>query len=206
MHEVHQRLIRLFRDKSLCIGQFKLTSGLNSNYYFDAKRTTLDAEGAYLCAKLILEAMKQEGIQADAIGGLTLGADPVVAAVSAVSFAERKLYKPISAFIVRKEPKTHGTEVYIEGFQGPPGSPVVIVDDVCTTGSSTRNAIQRVEKAGYRVVSVIALVDREQGGKETLRDYPFLPLLTASELLGDPEIQGKLAEVASAGEPESSSQ
>ena len=206
MQEVHQRLIHLFRGKSLRIGQFKLTSGLNTNYYFDAKQTTLDAEGAYLCAKLILEAMKQERIEADAIGGPTLGADPVVAAVSAVSFAERKLYRPISAFIVRKEPKTHGTEVYVEGFQGPPSSPVVIVDDVCTTGSSTRNAIHRVEEAGYRVVAVIALVDREQGGKETLRDYRFLPLLTASELFADPEIQGKLAEVARTSEPESPSQ
>ena len=203
MQEVRQRLIHMFREKSVCIGQFTLTSGLTSNYYFDAKQTTLDAEGAYLCGKLILETIKQEGIEADAIGGLTLGADPVVAAVSAVSFAEKELYKPISAFIVRKEPKSHGTEAYIEGFQGPATSPVVIVDDVCTTGRSTQHAIYRVEQAGYRVVAVIALVDRQQGGERVLRDYHFLPLLTASELLNDPEIQSKLTEVANHIQPES---
>ena len=195
LKEIRDRLIELFRSKSLQVGRFNLTSGLTSSYYFDAKRTTLDPEGGYLCAKLILEEMKRHSIEAEAIGGLTLGADPVVAAVSAISFTEKHRYKPISAFIVRKEPKPHGTQAYIEGFSGASGSQVVVLDDVCTTGSSTRQAIQRVEEAGYRVVAVIALVDREQGGKENLGDYRFLPLLTASELLDDPKIQDQLAKL-----------
>ena len=196
MGHFRQRLVSLFQNKSVLIGQFTLTSGLTSNYYFDAKRTTLDAEGAYLCGKVILEEMRRQKIQADAIGGLTLGADPVVTAVSVISFAEKELYRPIPAFIVRKEPKVHGTEDYLEGFHGQPGSSVVIVDDVCTTGGSTLKSIQIVEKKGYRVAAVIALVDREQGGKETLNKYLFLPLLTASELLNDPQIQARLAESA----------
>ena len=193
MNEIKSRLMELFRLRSLRIGKFTLTSGLTSNYYFDAKPTTLYPEGAYLSAKLILEELKRQDILADAIGGLTLGADPVVAAVSAISFSERGNYRPLSGFIVRKEPKKHGTEAYIEGFSGPPGSPVVIIDDVCTTGGSTLTAIQRTEDAGYTVVAVIALVDREQGGRESLNDYRFLPLLTATELLDDSQIQHKIA-------------
>jgi orotate phosphoribosyltransferase len=196
MKEIRERLIRLFRRNSLLFGRFTLTSGLTSHYYFDGKLTTLDAEGAYLCAKLILEVLKREGIEADAIGGLTLGADPVVAAVAAVSYAEKDLYRPLPAFIVRKEPKKHGTQRYIEGLKDESGARVIIVDDVCTTGDSTMKAIVRAQEAGLEVVATIALVDRQQGGAELLRGFRFVPLLTAAELLDDPEIQEKIGAAA----------
>lgn len=183
MEEIKQRLAELFRKKSLQFGSFTLSSGKISNYYFDGKLTTLDPEGAYLSARLILEELKKNGIKADAIGGLTLGADPVVAAVAAISFAEKDRYQPLPAFIVRKEPKKHGTQRYIEGFNGAPGSKVVIIDDVCTTGDSACKAIERAEEAGYEIVAVVCLVDREQGARQNLQKYRFLSLLLASDLL-----------------------
>lgn len=180
---LRKRLAELFKTRSLQRGEFILSSGLKSSYYFDGKKTTLDPEGAYLSARLILEELKQRGIEADAIGGLTLGADPVVSAVAAISFAEKERYSPLPAFIVRKEPKKHGTRRYLEGFDGPPGSRVVILDDVCTTGDSAKRAIERAEEAGYQVVAVVCLVDREQGARENLSRYPVLALLKASELM-----------------------
>jgi orotate phosphoribosyltransferase len=199
MKEIRDRLVQLFRKNSLLFGRFTLTSGLTSNYYFDGKLTTLDPEGAYLCAKLILEVLKEEGIEADAIGGLTLGADPVVAAVAAVSYAERNLYRPLPAFIVRKEPKKHGTQRFIEGLRDDARTRVIIVDDVCTTGDSTMKAITRSEEAGLTVAATLALVDRQQGGAERLRNYRFIPVLTAAELLDDPETQEKIRLAAAGG-------
>ncbi len=192
MDKIRQRLIELFKQKSLLIGRFTLQSGLTSNYYFDSKRTTLDPEGAYLCARLILDKIKELGIKADAIGGLTLGADPVVSAVAAVSFAERKRYRPLPAFIVRKDAKQHGTQRYTEGYYGMPGSRVIIVDDVCTTGESTMKAIERAEQVGFVVTGVLCLIDREQGGGERLKRYNFVPLISSRELLADPKIQEAL--------------
>jgi len=189
---MRQRLIELLREKSLRIGNFTLVSGQRSNYYFDAKPSTLDPEGAYLCSKLILEEIKRHRVEADAIGGLALGAAPIVSAVAAVSFAERERYRPLSAFIARKDVKAHGTQRRIEGFSGPPGTPVVVVDDVCTTGGSTLAAVQCAEEAGYQVLAIFCIVDREQGGKDLLAAYPFFALIRASELLDDPEIQKKL--------------
>jgi orotate phosphoribosyltransferase len=192
MDKIRQRLIELFKQKSLLIGRFTLASGQTSNYYFDGKRTTLDPEGAYLSARLILERIRTQGIKADAIGGLTLGADPVVASVAAISFAEKKRYRPLPAFIVRKDAKQHGTQRYTEGYTGLPGSRVVIVDDVCTTGESTMRAIERAEQIGYVVTAVFCLIDREQGGQDRLKHYNFIPLITSRELLSDPKIQEAL--------------
>jgi orotate phosphoribosyltransferase len=200
MDKTRQRLIELFKQKSLLIGRFTLTSGQTSNYYFDGKRTTLDPEGAYLSARLILEKIRELGIKADAIGGLTLGADPIVAAVAAVSFAERQRYRPLPAFIVRKDAKQHGTQRYTEGFSGLPGSRVVIVDDVCTTGESTLRAIERAEQIGYQVSAVFTLVDREQGGRELLKHYHFIPLISSRELLDDPKIQEALQQAGDKGD------
>lgn len=195
MSSERQRLIQILRSKSLKLGHFKLVSGKSSHYYFDSKPTTLDPEGAYLTARLILQELQCRGVQADAIGGLTLGADPIVSSIAAVSFIQQSSFSPLHAFIVRKEAKQHGTEQYIEGIEPRAGMQAIIVDDVCTTGSSTLKAIERAEQAGMQVVAVFCLVDRQQGGAEALKDYPFVALFTASELLDTPEIQGRLAEL-----------
>ena len=190
-----QQLLQLLRTNSLKLGHFVLTSGKRSLYYFDSKFTTLHPEGAYLTAKLILETINREKLHIEAIGGLTLGADTIGAAVAAVSHGERELYPPMKAFIVRKEPKGHGTKRLLEGYSPSPGARVAIVDDVCTTGGSTLQAIKRAEQAACHIEAVLCLVDREEGGSESLRDYRFLPLIQASELLDDPAIQARLREL-----------
>lgn len=192
------RLLEILRERSLRLGKFTLTSGQTSHYYFDSKFTTLHPEGAYLTARVLLDEIRERRVAAAAIGGLTLGADPIVSAVAAVSWAERGQYPPLAAFIVRKEPKKHGTQRFIEGLQAEPGTEVIIVDDVCTTGGSTLKAIAGAEEAGLKVVAVFCLVDREQGGREALSAYPFFPLLTATELLDTPEIQAELSRLQAA--------
>lgn len=191
------RLIELLREKSLRIGEFTLTSGMKSHYYFDSKPTTLDPEGAYLSAWLILDLIRSQDLRIEAIGGLTLGADPIVSAVAAVSYVERERFRPIPAFIVRKEAKGHGTQRFLEGFSGSPGMRVAIVDDVCTTGGSTLKAIDRAREAGLEIGAVFALVDRQQGGAEKLSDYPYQAVLTADELLDSPSIQDQIARLGS---------
>ena len=186
------RYLEILRERSLTIGNFTLTSGQKSSYYFDAKMTTLDPEGAYLGALLLLELIREQGLHADAIGGLTLGADPIVAVVAAVSYAEREQFPPLQAFIARKEAKGHGTGRWIEGFQGRVGAPVFVIDDVCTTGGSTLKAIAAAEREGFRVVAVFCLVDRQQGAAELLANYPFYSIVAADELLAAPEVQRQL--------------
>ncbi len=173
-----ERLRALLKEQSLMFGEFTLASGKKSNFYFDSKRTTLLPEGAWLAAREILRLIRERGIEADAIGGLTLGADPIVCPVAALSHAEGR---PLRAFIVRKETKEHGTGRKIEG-QLEPGSRVIIVDDVVTTAGSTLKAIEAAEQAGHTVVAVICLVDREQGGAEALAKYPFYPLYRKAEI------------------------
>lgn len=178
--KLRQELRQLLREKSLLIGVERvLTSGRVSNYYIDAKMTTLDPRGARVVAELILDVLRS--YEVDAIGGFTLGADPIVAAVAAVS-AEGD--RPLPAFIVRKEPKKHGERKMIEGpFQK--GWRVCIVDDVVTTGGSTLKACEAVEQEGGVVVLTLAIVDRQEGGRENLeaRGYKFVSLLTRDELL-----------------------
>ena len=159
-------------------GDFTLASGKKSKFYFDSKKTTLLPEGAYLAARETLRVIRREGIQASAIGGLTLGADPLVCPVAALSHVEGP---PLRAFIVRKEAKEHGTGRQIEGNLEP-GSRVIIVDDVVTTAGSTLKAIEAAEAAGYPVVAVLCLVDREEGGTERLSNWPFYPLFRKSEI------------------------
>ena len=183
MDEQLRELRDIIRKKSLRIGDFTLSSGKKSSYYLDCRTTTLDSRGALLIARLIINRIVKDGIQADAIGGLTLGADPIATAVAVVSGLEAK---PIPAFIVRKEPKGHGTQRSIEGYEGKPGSSVVVVDDVCTTGDSILNAAARAEEAGYNVSATFCVVDREEGGTELIQKrYPFYALFTARELLKD---------------------
>lgn len=183
MSQILQELREIIRKKSLRVGDFTLSSGKKSTYYLDCRTTTLDPRGALLIARLILEGIRKENIQADAIGGLTMGADPIAAAVAVVSELEGQ---PLPAFIVRKEAKGHGTQKFIEGYDGPPGARVIIVDDVCTTAGSILKAAERAEQAGYQVAATFCVVDREEGGTELLRKkYPFYALLTAKELLKD---------------------
>jgi orotate phosphoribosyltransferase len=174
------RLKELLRRKSVVRGKFTLASGKTSDYYIDCKLTTLDPEGAVLTGHTILDLLEKEGIQADAIGGPPIGAHPIVTAVAAVSHLRGK---PLPAFLIRKEPKSHGLEKQIEG-PVKSGARVVIVDDVCTGGGSTEQAIDAAKSAGLDVVAVISLVDREQGGSEKLRQkYRYLRIFTANELL-----------------------
>lgn len=173
-------LIKLVKEKSLVTNVKRvLTSGRTSDYYVDAKMTTLDPRGAHLVARLILEVLKAYDIEA--IGGFTLGADPIVSAVAVLS---AETGRPLPAFIVRKEPKKHGERKMIEGpFK--PGWRVAVVDDVVTTGGSTLKACRAVEEEGGKVVLTLALVDRLEGGRENLEKsgYIFISLLTRSDLL-----------------------
>jgi orotate phosphoribosyltransferase len=173
----------IIRRKSLRIGDFTLASGRKSSYYLDCRTTTLDPRGALLIAQLILEGMRSRNIQADAVGGMTLGADPIATAVAVVSGLEDT---PLPAFIVRKETKGHGTRRGIEGYDGKPGSRVIVVDDVCTTGDSILRAAEKAEEAGYEVSATFCVVDREEGGTELIaKKYPFYALFTAKELMKD---------------------
>ena len=180
------RLKQILLEKSIQRGDFVLTSGKRSNYYLDARLTTLDGEGALCVGMAVLELLKTLNPYPKAIGGLTMGADPIVAVVAALSHQQGG--PPVAGFLVRKEPKKHGTQQYIEGWHGAAGDPVVIVDDVCTTGGSTIKAIEQAQAAGYNVVAAICLVDREEGGREAIEKLcPFHALFTARDLLARPE-------------------
>ncbi|MFM1842094.1 MAG: Orotate phosphoribosyltransferase [Cyanobacteriota bacterium] len=141
-------------------GDFVLSSGQPSSYYINGKQVTLRADGALAIGRLLLAELPENTI---AVAGLTLGADPIVSAVSTVSAYEEK---PVAALIIRKEAKGHGTKAYIEGPTLDPGSPVVVLEDVVTTGKSAMLAVERLRAAGYEVDTVISVVDREQGGRE----------------------------------------
>lgn len=177
-----KELIKIMKEKSLITNvQRVLTSGRTSNYYIDAKMTTLDPNGANLTARLFLEILEEFDI--DAIGGYTLGADPIVSAIAALSV---ETGRPLPAFIVRKEPKKHGERKMIEGpFET--GWKVAVVDDVVTTGGSTLKACQAVEEEGGKVVLALTLVDRLEGGKENLegKGYRFISVLTRKDLLDE---------------------
>jgi len=147
-------LLRLLAYKSFRLGEFKLSSGGRSDYYIDCRTTTLDAKGARLTGEVFLDEIRQRGWKPQAIGGLTMGADPIVVAVSVVS---GKLH----GFLVRKAEKQHGTGQRIEGYREK-GARVVIVDDVCTTGASTVQAIQAAREFGFKVVGAMCLVEREE--------------------------------------------
>jgi orotate phosphoribosyltransferase len=181
MSENHREQLKaLLRRKSIVRGNFTLASGKSSTYYIDCKLTTLDPEGTVLVGHSVLDALEAAGIQADAIGGPPIGAHPIVAAVAAVSHLRGK---PLPAFLIRKEAKSHGLEKQIEG-PVKPGARVVIIDDVCTSGGSTFQTLDAVKNAGLQIVAVMSLVDREQGGSEKLRQqYTYLPIFTAREIL-----------------------
>ncbi len=157
---LHQLLLDLFCQLAYKEGDFVLSSGQRSRYYINGKQVTLHPQGALAVGRLLLSLLPED---TEAVAGLTLGADPMVSAVSVVSALENR---PLPALIVRKEPKGHGTQAYIEGLPLREGAKVVVLEDVVTTGQSAMKAVERLRMAGYTVEQVIALVDRQQGGAE----------------------------------------
>lgn len=174
-----QELLRLLATKSFQLGNFKLSSGARSDYYIDCRTTTLDARGAQLTGDVFLEEIRQHGWNPDAIGGLTMGADPIVVAVAVTSGT-------LNGFLVRKAEKQHGTGQRVEGFRGK-GARVVIVDDVCTTGGSTIQAIEAAREFGFDVIGVMCLVEREEAHgrpdvEKAAAPAPFVAIFTASDV------------------------
>jgi orotate phosphoribosyltransferase len=174
------RLLEIIKHKSLLKGEFKLVSGGTSNYYLDMKPTTFDPEGAALVADIVFQMLKDD-VDVVAIGGLELGAVPIIAAVCARSARER----PVNGFVVRKEKKGHGTNQKIDG-NFTPNTTVILFDDVTTKGGSVLQAVRAVREQGATVKRVITLVDRLEGAAENLKreGLELQPLYTARELLG----------------------
>ncbi len=174
------RLLALLRERSLIHGDFILASGRESKYYIDARRTTMAGEGLVLIGMLGLSTLQTRGWAPRAVGGLTLGADPVA---YAIAHAARLAGQRLDAFTVRKQPKTHGAGRRIEGCLDA-GDPVVIIEDVITTGRSAREAIDAVREVGAKVLGVLAVVDREEGGRTHIEaaGVPVAALVTVSEL------------------------
>jgi orotate phosphoribosyltransferase len=179
MHSARQKLLSTLAHKSFRLGEFKLSSGATSDYYIDCRTTTLDAQGSRLTGEVFLEEIRQRGWKPQAIGGLTMGADPIVVAVAVVS-------GELNGFLVRKAEKAHGTGQRIEGFREK-GASVVIVDDVCTTGASTIQAIETAREFGFEIAGVMCLVEREEAKgrpnvEKAAAPAPFISIFTASDV------------------------
>jgi orotate phosphoribosyltransferase len=174
-----QELLRMLAQKSFRLGEFKLSSGGTSDYYIDCRTTTLDGRGSQLTGQVFLQEINSHGWHPRAIGGLTMGADPIVVAVSVTS-------GKLSGFLVRKAEKQHGTGQRIEGFHEK-GARVVIVDDVCTTGGSTVQAIEAAREFGFEVVGAMCLVERQEANgrpnvERAAAPAPFVSIFTAMEV------------------------
>jgi len=166
-----QRLLHILKQKSCEFGEFILSSGKKSNFYFDAKQTTLHPEGAFLVGRVFFEKIRDIIPPIEAVGGMELGASPIVTSIALVSFVEGY---PINAFIIRKEPKSYGKSLWIEGKGNlKKGTRVVIVEDVTTTGATLLRAIEIAQKEGLTVEKAICLIDRKEGAKENLRKKGF---------------------------------
>lgn len=179
MHPARRKLLRRLAQKSFRLGEFKLSSGGTSDYYIDCRTTTLDAKGSRLTGEVFLEEIQRRGWKPRAIGGLTMGADPIVVAVAVVS-------GEVDGFLVRKSEKQHGTGQRIEGFREK-GARVVIVDDVCTTGASTVQAIAAAREFGFEIVGVMCLVEREEASgrpnvEKAAGTVPFVSIFTANDV------------------------
>ena len=175
-----ESLRRLLLERSVKRGNFTLASGQQSSYYIDCRLATMSAEGMRLIGRMGWEAIQRQGWQPAAVGGLTMGADPVAYAIAAASFGSAA---SVDAFSVRKEPKYHGAGRLIEGNFNP-GDAVVVVEDVITSGGSATKALAAVEAGGGRVLGVLAVVDREEGGRAALENNgrKVVTLTTASDL------------------------
>ncbi len=178
--ELRQILLEMLVKYAYKEGDFTLSSGVRSTYYINGKQVTLRAEGALVIGRLIWQMLPQD---TEAVAGLTLGADPMVSAVSIVSALENK---PIPALIIRKQPKGHGTKAYIEGCSLNSSAKIVVLEDVVTTGKSALLAVERLQAAGYQVTEIIALVDRNQGGRELYQSegLKFQAIFDITELQG----------------------
>ena len=185
--ELRSPLLDLFCRGAYQEGDFVLSSGQHSTYYINGKLVTLHPQGALMVGRLLLDLVPPETI---AVAGLTLGADPLVTAVSLVGVygsshsPSPESQRTLFPLIIRKEAKGHGTRAYIEGLELPPGSPVTVLEDVVTTGQSALNAVDRLQAAGYQVNQILALVDRQQGGAELYQSHnlPFKALFTIQDI------------------------
>ncbi len=182
MSSSRHELLRLLAHKSFRLGNFKLSSGAASDYYIDCRTTTLDAKGARLTGEVFRDEIRKQGWKPQAIGGLTMGADPIVTAVSVIS-------GDLQGFLVRKAEKQHGTGQRIEGFREK-GARVVIVDDVCTTGGSTVQAIEASHDFGFEIAGVMCLVERQEAkGRPNVEKAsapaPFVSIFTAEDVRGE---------------------
>ena len=183
MSSARDELLELLATRSFRLGEFTLSSGGKSDYYIDCRTTTLHAHGAELTGRVFLELIQQQGWQPQAVGGLTLGADPIVVATSVIS---SQTGAPIHGFLVRKAEKAHGMGRRVEGFQEK-GARVVIVDDVCTTGGSTIQAIEAAREFGFEIAGVACLVERlEAGGRPAVEKAaapaPFISVFTSNDV------------------------
>lgn len=192
-----QALLTILAEKSFRLGEFKLSAGGTSDYYIDCRTTTLDAEGARLTSRVFLDEIYRRGWTPDAIGGLTMGADPIAACVAMLSAQQVKgrgsRGRPgdeegwlINAFLVRKAEKSHGTGQRIEGFREK-GAKVVIVDDVCTTGGSTVQAIEAARDFGFQVIGAMCLVERQESNgrpnvEKAASPAGFISIFTAQDV------------------------
>ncbi len=178
-----KELMEIIRELSYEEREVTLASGRKSNFYFDGKQTTLHAKGGLLVGKAFWELVKSFG-PVDGVGGLTLGADPIATATSIAAALEGA---SVHAFIIRKEPKGHGTGQWLEGRKNlPPGSKVVIVEDVTTTGGSSMKAVERAREEGLEVLGIVTLVDRLEGAQENIEAAGMVlkPVFTRSEIVG----------------------
>lgn len=180
IEQEEHRLLHLIRERAYRTGDFTLASGQASPYYIDVKQVSLDAEGAWLIGTLLFNLLPQDTV---AVGGLTMGADPLATAVSMVSYLKEK---PLNAFLVRKAPKGYGKNAQVESPPLPEGSGVIILEDVVTTGGSALAAVEAVRNMGWKVLGILAVVDREQGGEELYQasNIPFRALFTISQIQG----------------------
>ena len=179
--ELKRRLARLLVEKSYREGDFVLASGRRSDYYFDCRVTALHAEGSWLIGTLFNHMLSEMDIKG--VGGMTMGADPLVAATTVISHEQGR---PLHGLLVRKEAKGHGTGQFVEGLGNfSTGDRVAMLEDVVTTGGSLLKACDRVRDAGLSIVAVCAILDREEGGREKLREagYDLLALFTRAELV-----------------------
>ena len=179
MSTARQELLEMLAQKSFRLGEFKLSSGITSDYYVDCRLTTLDARGAQLTGQVFLDEIREQEWEPAAVGGLTMGADPIVVAVAVTSGT-------LHGFLVRKSEKQHGMGQRVEGFREK-GAPVVIVDDVCTTGASTIQAIEAAREFGFEVVGVMCLVERQEAHgrpevEKAAAPAPFIAIFTANEV------------------------